>query len=122
MKPLKAAVTAGAIAPATSFDRSLMSQDAYKVDLRWGDGSRLSDRTQTGSAAAALVAFRELLAREELAGQDVAARFVVAGRSLYFSQFDRPFGKGRIHPDAPLDPSADRERADAIARYLPSTS
>ena len=75
----------------------------FKVDIRWPDGQRLTDRTQTSSAAAAEAAYRELLAREDLIGQPCAARFVVDGRSLYYSRFDRPLGDGRLAPDAALD-------------------
>lgn len=94
----------------------------YKADLRWVDGpnkTRLTDQTKTPDAEVALAAFRALLARDDLAGQPVAARFVVSGRSLYFSKFDAPFGRGRIHPEAPLDARAAPERADELARWSP---
>lgn len=105
-----------------------MTAPIFKIDLRWPmaegarlgrSGGELSDRTETDDAATAIAAFRELLSRPDLDGQAVAARFVVGGRSLYYSQFDRPFGGGRIHPDAPLDPGADRAHADALARWTP---
>lgn len=100
----------------------------FKVDLRWpnetGAGpatssGRLSDRTATDDADMAISAFRKLLAKDELAGQAVAARFVVGGKSLYFSEFDRPFGEGRIHPGAPLDAEASPNQARAVAAWTP---
>lgn len=91
-----------------------MTQD-FKADLRWDDGGRLTDRTISPSREAAFLAFRALLARSDLAGQAVAARFVVDGRSLYFSRFDKPFGAGRIHPDAPIQADVDRQEADRLA-------
>lgn len=74
----------------------------YKVDLRWPATQSLTNRTQTESLAAAEVAFRELLARTDLEGEDCAVRFVVDGRSIHYSRFDQPFGAGRIAPDADL--------------------
>jgi hypothetical protein len=103
-------------------------QANYKVDLRWpgpaGGGTqsshgRVTDRTATDDEDLALSAYRKLLRRDDLAGQPVAARFVVGGRSLYFSQFDKPFGKGRIHPDAPLDASASPDAASQAAAWTP---
>lgn len=97
-----------------------MSQGGqFKVDLRWEQGNRLTDRTITGDASAALEAYRALLSRNELEGRAVAARFVVDGRSLYFSNFAMAFGDGRIDPSAPLDPFAERAEADRIARWTP---
>lgn len=106
-----------------------MSQPRFKIDLRWPQegaeklghrNGELSDRMETDDPAEAVEAFRELLRFDHLAGEAVAARFVVGGRSLYYSRFDRPFGNGRIHPDAPLDPGADRKAADALARWTPA--
>lgn len=96
----------------------------FKVDLRWVDGSasRLTDQTKTPDARVALDAYRSLLRREDLIGRPVAARFVVAGRSLYFSHFDKPLGAGRIHPDAPLSETAGRDEAESLARWLPSAA
>lgn len=100
----------------------------FKIDLRWPrEGAEklgrregeLSDRTETDDEAEALAAYRELLSRDDLAGHGVAARFVVGGRSLYYSRFDRPFGRGRIHPDAPLDARADPAAADRLAGWTP---
>lgn len=93
----------------------------YKADLRWEEGQRLTDRTITSDAAVALAAFRELLGRP-LAGKPVAARLVVDGRSLYFSNFAKDVGSGRIHPDAPLSTSASRAEADELARWLPKSA
>lgn len=91
-----------------------MTQD-FKADLRWDDGGRLTDRTISPSREAAFLAFRALLARRDLEGQTVAVRFVVDGRSLYFSRFDKPFGAGRIHPDAPIRADVDRQEADRLS-------
>ena len=90
----------------------------YKVDLRWEDGFRLTDRTITSDPAEAIDAFKELLARP-LEGRPVAARLVVDGRSLYFSNFTKMFGRGRIHPDAPIDLGVSRDEADRLAAWLP---
>lgn len=87
----------------------------YKADLQRLGGRDLTDRTVSPSRAAAFCAFRELLARTDLDGQPVAARFVVDGRSLYYSRFDKPFGQGRIHPDAPIRADVDRAEADRLA-------
>lgn len=99
----------------------------YKVDLRWDDGAELTDQTKTTNVDVALEAYRALLAKP-LGGQSVAARFVVDGRSLYFSRFNRPygqkFGRSRIHPKAPLDPDLhpqnDLEQIEAIMAWTPS--
>lgn len=76
----------------------------WKSDLRWQDG-RLEDRALTKTAADAEAHFRRLLARGDLTGEPVAARIIspLTRRAIYFSRFDRDFGAGRIHPDAPLD-------------------
>lgn len=97
-----------------------MADTAFKVDLRWDGGKRLTDQSQVQDAGLAVEAYRALLRRSDLDGQSVQARFVVNGRSLYFSDFAKPFGQGRIHPDAPLDPNADRARADELARWTPA--
>ena len=77
----------------------------YKIDVRWHNGGRLSDRTITPDATQAEAAFRALLRRNDLVGQPCAARLVspITLRAIYFSRFDRDIGQGRIHPDAPLD-------------------
>jgi hypothetical protein len=81
-----------------------MKSNDYKTDIRWEDGT-LSHRTSTPSRRAAEAAYRDLLAMPELAGEKCAARLVSphTGKSIYFSHFDKTFGKGRIHHDAPLD-------------------
>lgn len=89
----------------------------FKADIQ-RDG-RLEDRTVSPDRDAAFAAFLALLARTDLDGQRVAARFVVEGRSLYFSWFDQPFGAGRIHPDAPIRPDVDRAEADRLAAWAP---
>lgn len=103
------------------WDGGRMIRVDFKVDLRWNhEGrSRLTDRTQTSEPATALDAYRELLRREDLVGRDVAARFVVAGRSLYFSDFAKPIGLGRIHPDAPIIADATSEEAATLAAWRP---
>ena len=75
----------------------------------------------------ALAAYRELLNRAHLGGKSVAARFMVNGRSLYFSRFNRPYGqkngRSRIHPKAPLDPHLDpndHEKINAIMAWTPT--
>lgn len=103
-------------------DEEFMGGAEYKVDLRWDDGgqNRLTDQTKTPEAEVALAAYRALLRREDLVGQSVAARFVVAGRSLYFSNFSKPIGMGRIHPDAPLIADVGREEAEELAKWRPA--
>lgn len=100
---------------------------AYKIDLRWPAAQRFTDRTETPDPELALAAFRRLLARTDLDGEDVAARLVVpignGSRSLYYSNFRKPVGRGRIHPDAPLRlEGVTPEEADALARWLPSVA
>lgn len=82
----------------------------WRVYLRRHDGGEVTEKTVTTDMAAAEVAYRALLSRDDLAGEAVAAVLSLAadprkggGKSIYFSRFDRPFGGGRIHPDAPLD-------------------
>lgn len=97
----------------------------YKVDLRYGatdQSGKVTQPTRTPYADVAMAAYRKLLGLD-LTG-DIAARFVVEGAggksaSLYYSKFDRPFGQGRIHPDAYLDPYATREHADKLASWRP---
>lgn len=91
----------------------------FKVDIRWPDDQRLTDRTQTSDPVAALEAFRRLLARHDLVGQPCAARLVVDGRSLYYSEFGKPIGQGAIHPDAPLRLDVDKAEADRLAAFIP---
>lgn len=70
-------------------------------------GSEVFDKTTTASAAAAEAAYRELLARREFAGQDVAAVLSRDNRHLYYHRFDRgPGDDDYVAPDAPLDLSA----------------
>ena len=82
-----------------------MNGKFWKTDLRTHSG-QLSDRTETIDPTLAVTAYRALLARADLAGQPIAARLVsaITGRAIYYSRFDRAFGDGRIHPDAPIDP------------------
>jgi hypothetical protein len=96
-----------------------MTQPTYKVDIRWPDAQRLSDRTQTADAETALAAYRRLLSRTDLIGKNCAARFVVDGRSLFYSEFNRPVGEGRVHPDAPLRADTDAAGASVIAQWTP---
>jgi len=94
----------------------------YKVDLRHSVGRRngtLSDRVRTEDPVEALQAFRKLLEREDLVGQEIAARLVVDGQSIYFSRFDKPLGEGRIHPDAPLDLAVNGDQAKQLAGWRP---
>jgi hypothetical protein len=84
----------------------------FKIDIRWHDddrngemAQRLTDKTRTPDPVLAEKAYRSLLGRDDLIGQLCAARLVspIIGRAIYFSRFDRDYGRGRIHPDAPLD-------------------
>lgn len=102
-------------------DVDCMGGAEFKVDLRWADGgrNRLTDQTKTPDATVALAAFRALLRREDLIGQEVAARFVVANRSLYYSNFSKGIGLGRIHPDAPIIADATEAEANTLAAWRP---
>ena len=74
----------------------------WKVDLRTHDG-RLSERLLTEKMSEAESWFRKLLARDDLAGEPVAARVVspITNTAIYFSRFDDE--RRRIHPEAPLN-------------------
>lgn len=93
----------------------------FKVDLRWQETGELTDRTSTSDPVAAEAAFRELLARDDLSGERVAARLVslLTGKSIYFSRFDKAIGDGRIHPDAPLDVWAEEDLTAEAAAWKP---
>ena len=84
----------------------------FRIDIRWStDGpngehaQQLTDRTITPDPVLAEQAYRQLLTRDDLIGLPCAARLKsdLAGKSIYFSRFDREYGRGRIHPNAPLD-------------------
>lgn len=67
-------------------------------------GSEVFEKTTTPSAAVAEAAYRELLARAEFAGQNVAAVLSRDNRHLYYHRFDRGPGQpDYVAPDAPLD-------------------
>jgi DNA-binding transcriptional regulator YiaG len=92
----------------------------YKTDIRWDDGT-LTHRTSTPSRAAAEAAYRELLACTDFEGKKCAARLVSphTGKSIYFSHFDKAFGQGRIHPDAPLDLERADDGSQQASAWLP---
>ncbi|MGH7020550.1 MAG: hypothetical protein ACREEY_11745 [Brevundimonas sp.] len=98
-----------------------MSDRVFKVDVRWPDEGRVDrkDRTETRDPVAAISAFRRLLSRTDLEGRPAAARLMVDGKRLYYSEFWKPIGDGRIHPDAPITLEVDRDGADEIGRWLP---
>jgi hypothetical protein len=97
----------------------------WKADLRWdgvnGRDGALEERLVTKDADYAEAHFRRLLAREDLIGKPVAARLVspFAGRSIYFSRFDRPLGGGRIHPHAPLNLMRQNDGTQEASAWLP---
>lgn len=70
---------------------------SYRIYLRW-PGQRVSDKTVTASPAVAEQAFRELLGRRDLLGQDVAAVLSLDNRQLEYVRFDKDL-KG---PDDPI--------------------
>ncbi|WP_338578672.1 hypothetical protein V8J38_16850 (plasmid) [Brevundimonas olei] len=96
----------------------------FKVDVHWPEEQRADKvgRTQTHDPVLAIAAFRRLLARDDLVGRPAAARLMVNGRRLYYSEFWKPIGSGRIHADAPIDLSVDRDGADALGRWTPSAN
>lgn len=104
---------------------------SWMVRLRAHDGGELLERASYGSPAAAMEAYRALLAREDLVGQPVAAVFKPprgavgeANAATWFSRFDKPVGQGRIAPDDPrLDPftTADEAR-DAVGSPAPTAA
>lgn len=67
-------------------------------------GSEVFDKTITASPAAAEAAFRELRARSEFQGQNVAVVLSRDNKHLYYHRFDRgPGDDDYVAPDAPLD-------------------
>lgn len=98
----------------------------WRVYLRRHDGGEVTDKTVTADMTAAEAAYRALLARDDLAGEPVAAVVSAAtgsrsggGKSIYFSRFDRPFGGGRIHPAAPLDLCRQDDGTSEASRWVP---
>lgn len=96
----------------------------FKVDLRWHESGELTERTSTADPTAAEAAFRQLLARDDLLGEKVAARLVspVTGKSIYYSRFDKDLGAGRIHAEAPLDLWATEDLSSTASAWMPSSS
>ncbi len=100
----------------------------WKADIRWdstaGRDGKLEERLVTKDADYAEAHFRRLLAREDLIGKPAAARLVspFAGRSIYFSRFDRPLGRGRIHPQAPLNLMRLDDGTQEASAWLPLPS
>ena len=93
----------------------------WKADLRWHSDGRLEERLLTSYPSEAEAHFRRLLARTDLVGQPVAARLESARthKAVYFSRFERDFGDGRIHPDAPLDPLRFDDGTNEATRWKP---
>lgn len=76
----------------------------------------LDSKTNTSNPEAAVQAYRALLGRDDLIGEPLAAVLSTDRSAKYFSRFDRGIGRGRIHPDAPLDPfRKDNGTAEATA-------
>lgn len=78
------------------------------------------ERTETASPAVAALAFRELLARDDLIGSECSAVFERNGGRLYSSQYAAAPGAGRIHPWAPVDPFASPLDARKIVSWAPA--
>jgi hypothetical protein len=85
----------------------------WKVYFREHENGAISERLATVSATEAEAHFRKLLARDDLEGQKLAAVLSspITGAKIYFSRFDMPFGRGRIHAKAPLDMFRDDDEA-----------
>lgn len=102
----------------------------WTTRLRAHADGRITEAAKHATPEAAMAAYRLLLAREDLAGQPMAAVFkppagaVGTGNvATFFSRFDRPLGQGRIAPDDPrLDPWATHDDAARIADTLPPST
>lgn len=96
-----------------------MTDTFFKIDIRWPETGRADkrERTETRDPSAALAAFARLLARPDLDGQNCAARLMVDGKSLYYSEFNKPVGRGRIALNAPLRLDVTREEAQRLASW-----
>lgn len=91
--------------------RSHAANEVGKIDM--------ASRTITSNPEAAIIAYRALLARDDLIGHPCAAVLSRAvqrsGSSLFFSRFDKELGQGRIAADDPrLDPLMDENEAYAL--------
>lgn len=114
--------TAGAVVAATVpslVESKAMTDTFFKIDIRWPETGRADkrERTETRDPSAALAAFARLLARPDLDGQNCAARLMVDGKSLYYSEFNKPVGRGRIALNAPLRLDVTREEAQRLASW-----
>ncbi|ODT78843.1 MAG: hypothetical protein ABS76_22090 [Pelagibacterium sp. SCN 64-44] len=69
----------------------------------------------------AIAAYRALLRRDDLVGERMVVKMTseLAPGAIYISRFDRGFGQGRIHPDAPLDAFADQDMTREATRWRP---
>lgn len=76
--------------------------------------------TITDSPSVARIAFAELLSRDDLVGADARAVLERDGAPLYASDFAKPIGSGRIHPEAPLDVYAASADAARVAAWRPA--
>lgn len=98
----------------------------WRIYLRAHQGGAVTDKTNTSDPVAAEAAYRALLARDDLAGQPLAAVLsstvtghTGGGTSIYFSRFDKDYGEGRIHHDAPLDLFRDGDGTDEATAWRP---
>jgi len=96
----------------------------WRVYLRSHDfphEGEVSERMLTHDPEEAVSAYRALLRRDDLTGQPMTARMTsdIAGGAIYTSRFDRESGRGRIHPEAPLDPLADQELSREATAWRP---
>jgi hypothetical protein len=84
--------------------RSHASDEVGKIDM--------ASRTITHNPQAAIVAYRELLARDDLVGKPCAAVLSRDRSALFFSRFDCELGSGRLAANDPrLHPMMDKDEA-----------
>jgi hypothetical protein len=84
--------------------RSHAPNEVGKIDM--------ASRTVTHNPQAAIIAYRELLARTDLIGQPCAAVLSRDRSALFFSRFDQELGSGRLSADdLRLDPMMDKDEA-----------
>lgn len=70
----------------------------YRIYLRYPATQTVSNKTDTHDPIVAQMAFKRLLARTDLLGQNVAASMTLNGKNLMYV----PFNAGQIDCDMPI--------------------